>query len=160
MTYNIRSAEKKGKEALMKISCDTINHNFRHFMGDEAVDNFIHSGMADHEIIENFSDITVLEEGHEIIGLCIWKESLLHLLMITPKKQGTGAASYFIQAMSQEKLKIYSKIYLECFEGNKRANAFYHKLGWEVFKKEWDAGTGWIRLFYRKGQESQNRKFG
>jgi RimJ/RimL family protein N-acetyltransferase len=52
--------------------------------------------------------------------------------------------------MSKVALKKYDEIYLECFEDNQRANHFYNKMGWEMYKIEVDADMGWNRLFYRK----------
>lgn len=119
-------------------------------MGDKAVNSFINSGMADKEITDWIDKMLVLELDKKIIGLCIWKENLLHLIMIDPEFQGTGAASYFIKNICENRLKKYKEIYLECFEDNKRATTFYQKCGWEIYKKETDLDTGWNRLFYRK----------
>lgn len=45
--YNIRKASKNDELTLICLSRKTINHNYRSFLGDEAVDSFINSGMAD-----------------------------------------------------------------------------------------------------------------
>jgi len=150
MEYTIRKVTNEDKNALMKLSIKTINSNFRPFMGDEAVDTFINSGMADKEIMDNINNISALQINMEIIGLCVWKDNLLHLMMIAPDYQGTGVASYFIEHMCREKLKEYDEIFLECFENNIRANAFYRKTGWIMYKKELDTDFNWYRLFYKK----------
>jgi GNAT superfamily N-acetyltransferase len=150
MKYTIRKVTNNDKKTLVSLSRKTINSNFRSFMGDEAVDTFINSGMADKEITDNINNISVLQLNNEIIGLCIWKDNLLHLMMIDPDYQGSGAASYFIDHMSHEKLQEYDEIFLECFENNIRANAFYRKCGWIMYKKELDADFDWYRLFYKK----------
>lgn len=150
MEHTIRKVTNNDKKALVSLSRKTINSNFRSFMGDEAVDAFINSGMADKEITDNINNISVLQLNNEIIGLCIWKDNLLHLMMIDPDYQGSGAASYFIDHMSHEKLQEYDEIFLECFENNIRASAFYRKCGWIMYKKELDADFDWYRLFYKK----------
>ncbi len=150
MGFTIRKATNNDEECLINLSRKTINSNFRSFMGDEAVDAFINSGMADKEITDNITNIFVLQLNNAIIGLCIWKDNLLHLMMIDPDFQGTQAASYFIDCIGHKKLQEYDEILLECFENNMRANAFYKKCGWIMYKKELDADFDWYRLFYKK----------
>jgi GNAT superfamily N-acetyltransferase len=111
--------------------------------------------MADKEITDNINNISVLQLNNDIIGLCIWKDNLLHLMMIDPDYQGSGAASYFIDHMSHEKLQEYDEIFLECFENNIRANAFYRKCGWIMYNKEFDADSDWYRLFYKSNDATE-----
>lgn len=92
----------------------------------------------------------ILELDKKIIGLYIWKESLLHLIMIEPEFQGTGAANYFMENICEDRLKKHKEIYLESFENNKRANNFYKKCGWEMYKKDTDTEMRWNKLFYRR----------
>lgn len=150
MNCIIRKAVANDAPVLTQLSRDVINHNFRAFMGDEAVDGYIGSGMADKEIAGNLENMDVLLYGGDVIGLCIWHGNLLHLLMIAPEHQGTGAAAYFLQHLCEDKFQTCDELRLECFENNKRANAFYEKQGWAVYKVKADAGTGWNRLFYKK----------
>lgn len=148
--YKVRKAINKDKEILIDISRRTINSNFRIFMGDEAVDGYIDSGMADEEIISNQENTYVLEINDIIVGLCVWKENLLHLIMIDPEYQKNGAGYYFIEQVTSEKLKKYDDVYLECFENNIEANKFYNKCGWKIYKSEVDDDFGWNKLFYKK----------
>lgn len=152
--YFIRQAEESDEAALLALSRIVINRNFRSFMGDEAIDGFLNSGMADAEITDALEETAVLEHNDAVIGLCIWKENLLHLIMVAPDYQGTDAAAYFIHAMCEDKLRVYHEIHLECFESNERAIGFYKKCGWELYKSEMDESVGLKRLFYRKERHS------
>lgn len=44
--YFIRKAESSDQEVLLTISRRVINENFRSFMGHEAVDSFLDSGIS------------------------------------------------------------------------------------------------------------------
>lgn len=148
--YKINFAEKKDMSALIELSRRVIRENYSVFLGEELVENFIESGMADDEVISNFETVLVLKNEEEIIGFCIWKEELLHLLMIEPKYQGKGAGTYFITEMCREKNRKYSNLYLESFEGNSQANNFYEKNGWTAYKTELIEGLGINKVFYKK----------
>ncbi len=154
MEYTIKKAEPNDLTELTSLSRKTINEFFRPFMGDEAVDMFIDSGMADKEITDNLNETSILLNGGQIIGFCIWKENLLHLMMIDSDFHGTGAAQYFLDFMCAEKFRLYSELHLECFENNKRALSFYEKCGWSEYHTETDSDTGWKRIFYKKSRSN------
>lgn len=157
MEYIIRKATDHDKEILILLSRKTISTNFPSFIGNEAVQEFINSGMADKEITDNIDETIVLEQNDEIIGLSIWKDNLLHLFMVDPNYQGSGAAGYFLEHISDVKLQEYEELYLECFENNLRANSFYKKCGWKIVGKELDREEGWYRFLY-KNQRDNKRK--
>ena len=117
--YKVRKATKSDEKELCALSTEVINNNFPVFMAIDIIKNFINSGMADKEITDNIEhNILVMEDEKEIIGLAVWKESLLHLLMVAPRCQGSGAAVYFLDYMGGIKLREFGEIYLECFKEN------------------------------------------
>lgn len=147
--YTINFVETKDVFSLIELSRRTIRENYSSFLGKELVENFIESGMADNEITSGLKDMLVLKNENEIIGFCVWKEELLHLLMIDPKYQGKGLGTYFLSEMSKEKKKQYETLYLESFEKNLKANHFYEKNNWTAYKSEIIEELGLKKIFYK-----------
>lgn len=150
MKYKLEKASPENESQLILLSRNVINHNFRQFMQDEMVDEYINSQMADKEIIDNIKNTDILIHDNNIVGLCIWKDNLLHLLMVSPDFQGSGVAKYFLDELCNEKFCQYSELQLECFENNNRAIKFYKKCGWTIYKTEVDVMTGLNRLYFKK----------
>lgn len=150
MEYLIRKAKEKDKNELLAISTRVTNYNSRQYLDDDMVDAFMLSDEFTKEITDNIQTMQVLEADNKIIGMCNWKKDILHMIMIDCNYQGSGAAKYFISEMCRQKFSDYKTLYLECFECNKRANAFYKKMGWVPYDSVLDSDLGIIRILYKK----------
>ena len=148
--YKIRQALPKDEKEVLKIAREVTDKFTRTYLGDEAVDWYINSGCCDNEIKSDISNMLLLAEDEKIIGMMIWHDDLMHLLMIDSAYHGTGAAQYFCDEIIPEKLKEFEKIRLECFDKNERANSFYKKTGWIEYDRISDEMTGGNRVLYMR----------
>lgn len=148
--FKIENAKKEQVEELLQLSKKVTNHNSRQFLQDEQVNRFINSEFFISEVVDNISNMKIIKDGDAIIGLCVWVENELVSLMIDPDYQGKGAAIFFLETMTQEKLSKYSEVVLECFASNLRANAFYKKLNWIIYDTYLDEDLSIMKNKYKK----------
>lgn len=148
ITY--RCAFEHDLNELKLLSKETINSDYRSFLGDEAVDYFINSGLSDQYIMENWKDTLVFVMNKKIIGLCVTKENLIDLLMIHPNYQRLGIGSKMLEFISMQLFKYYTEIHVESFELNKKANLFYEKNGWLTDKALFDEEIQGNKIYYYK----------
>lgn len=148
----LRKANTSEEAFLQNFSKDVINKNYREFLGDEAVDFFIGSGASDQYVQENIDETIVAIMEDKIVGMCVCKENLIDLIMIQNEWQNQGIGSDFINMVSEELLKTYPQIRVECFEKNIRANAFYLKNGWHQDKMVFDDELGDNRIYYTQSK--------
>lgn len=156
MQYQIRQAEPADQEQILQLARDITDRYTRTYLGDKLVDWYLDSGACDEEILQNYDQLLVMLDGNTVIGLMIWKENLMHLLMVAIPYHGTGAAQYFCNQVIPEKRKEFGELKLECFEANARANQFYRKTGWTEYARIPDELTGGSRILYHMGKEAEN----
>ncbi len=128
--YSIELANNNNVEELLELSKIVTNHNNRQFLSDERVDAFLNSEYFISEVTDQIENMTVIKDNHKIIGFCVWNENELVSLMVAPAYQGKGVAKYFLETLTNKKLKKHRELKLICFKDNIRANKFYKKLGW------------------------------
>lgn len=146
--YTVRKAATSDEETILEIARRVTDKFARKYLGDEAVDWYLNSGSCDKDMREGMKNMVVLLQDEKVIGMMIWLDNLMHLLMIDLPYLGTGAAQYFCNHIIPEKLEYYKEIKLECFDKNDRANAFYCKTGWKEYDRIKDEMTGGNRILY------------
>lgn len=146
--FIIRRATVEDVEPLLELSRHVTNHNSRGFLGDDRVDKFLSSPYFTSEITEQIENMVVLMHLDNIIGLAVWVENELMTLMIDPKYQGNGMATYYHNEMIKVMLNNYNELKLECFRVNARANRFYQKLGWDLKETYFDEQLELYRNVY------------
>lgn len=148
--YQVRKAEPSDEPEILRIARNVTDKFTRTYLGDEAVEWYINSGSCDKDMRDGMENMTVLLLDNHIIGMTIWLDNLMHLLLIDLPYHGTGAAQYLCNAVIPQKLEKYQTIKLECFDKNERGNAFYQKTGWQEYGREPDEMTGGNRILYQK----------
>ncbi len=79
----------------------------------------------------HFDNIRVIGEVGTPLGLCIIKGAEIYQLFVSPKAQGTGAASLLItDGLARIHADGHTTAHLDVIPENPRAIAFYEKLGW------------------------------
>ena len=78
----IRKAIVQDNETIKNISRETIDLNYRSFLGDKGVNWFIESGASDQYIDNNLDDCWVIVNDNTIIGFSVCKGNLIDLMMI------------------------------------------------------------------------------
>lgn len=136
MKLNIRKVQKEELSFLQEFARRVIDENYRSFLGDDAVNEFINSGASDQYMLENLSDMSVAILKDEIVGVCVCKENLIDLFMIKSSMHNMGIGRMFLKMMTQELLKTYINVRIESFEDNQKANLFYEKNGFEKVKTD------------------------
>ncbi len=149
MNYKIRKACKSDEKRILELAREITDRFSRKYLGDEAVDWYINSGMCDSDMKADIDNMVLLTIDNEIIGVMIWHDELMHLLLIDIPYHGTGAAKYFCDKIIEEKFKIYDELRLECFDKNERGNSFYIKNGWIEYDRIVDEMTGGNRILYK-----------
>lgn len=147
--YTIRQASAEDEKKILQMARDVTDKFTRTYLGDEAVEWYIHSGSCDNDMKNDIPNMTLLMEKENIVGMMIWHNDLLHFLMIDIPYHGTGAAKYFCDAIIPGKLEKFGEIHLECFDKNERGNAFYKKTGWIEYDRISDEMTGGNRILYK-----------
>lgn len=147
--YTIKFAEIEDEEQIVRLARNVANEFTRAYLGDKIVDEYINSGLCDEDIKKEISNTLILSLENEVIGLMIWKENKMQGLMVNIKYHGSGAAQYFCNQIMPEKLKIYDVLYLECFDKNARAIAFYKKTGWNECETIKDNMTDGYRILFK-----------
>ena len=150
MDIILRKAKDSEIRYIQNFAKDVINENYRDFLGNEAVDFFIGSGASDQYMQDNISDTILAVVEDKIVGMCICKENLIDLFMIQNETQNQGIGRAFINMISEELLKKYPRIRVECFEKNVKANRFYVRNGWLQEKIVFDEEISDNRIYYHK----------
>lgn len=153
MKIKLRKADKSELPMLQTFAREVIDKNYREHLGDEAVDWFIGSGASDQYMQDSIDDTILAVMDEQTVGICICKEELIDLLMIQNGMQNRGIGSAFLTLVSEELLKQYTKIRVECFEKNGKANRFYVRNGWTQEKITFDEEMGDNRIYYCKTRE-------
>ncbi len=79
-----------------------------------------------------FDDIRVVGAPSTPLGFCITKGPEIYQLYVTPKAQGTGAATILItDGLERIRTAGHSTAKLDVNAKNTRAIAFYEKVGWQ-----------------------------
>ena len=87
----------------------------------------------------------VATQNGEIVAVLsvYWPENFIHSLYVLPSRQGQGIGRRLLEAVLARAQGIAE---LKCDKANKRAVAFYRRLGWREVG-EGTAETGpWVRL--------------
>ena len=132
--WTIRKARVEDVEELLSLSERVTDICSRKFLDDDVVDRYIGSEAFTREVTDNLERMHVLLDGGKLIGFCVWQDNDLKSMMTDIDYHGTGAAVYFLTEIAEALFKRYETLFLECFETNARAIAFYEKLGWEHYE--------------------------
>jgi len=156
MKTEVRKAAIPDAGTLKKIARETIDANYRSFLGDEGVDWFIGSGASDQIIDENIDDCWVILSDYQIIGFSVCKANLIHLIMIDHDYHRHGHGTTLLKYCEQHLFNTFNEIKLESFEGNEKANNFYRKNGWSEIERNFDKMTGVNKLtFIKKSSQAE-----
>lgn len=147
--YKIKNATNDNIEELLELSKKVTNYNNRQFLPDSMVDRFLNSPFFIEEIVQNIENMSLLVIKGKIVGFATWVQSELISLMVDPDFQGSGVASSFLNELVNEKIELYDELILECFKTNIRANKFYQKNGWQLFKTEMDVDLKIEKNYYK-----------
>lgn len=147
--YVIRPATTEDEKDILKLSRYIADSYTRSYLGDKTVNWYIDSGSCDEDMKKEIANTTLLLLHGFIIGIMIWHDNQMHGFMIDVPYHGTGVAQYFCEQMIPEKLKQYGEIYLECFDKNQRAIAFYEKTGWREFDRVKDEIIDGYRIIFK-----------
>lgn len=130
-----RKATKEDKEGIAEVLKQSYNIGTK----EEAIQVF------EQEITKGHNYIIAEEDG-KVIGLTTWtihdlpKHELAELnrIAVLPENRGKGAAQQLFLKLAEEAKKFYEtngyklrKLYLLTHASNKRAQAFYEKLGFK-----------------------------
>lgn len=80
-----------------------------------------------------FTDMRVIGEAGNPLGLCIVKEDELYQLYVSAEARGSGIAKVLLgDGEARIAAKGFGKAWLACAIGNGRAARFYEKSGWSL----------------------------
>lgn len=136
MAITYRKATLKDAPVLKDISTKVIRTNYTAFLGSEAVNEFIESGLADKEIDDGIKLCTVMIDETAVIGFVIVRDDLLHLIMVDVSYQNKGYGNMLLSETENQLFNAYDKIHLQTFEDNTSAIQFYLKNGWKITGSE------------------------
>lgn len=147
----IRRAFRTDVSNIQDLARHTIDKSYRSFLGDDAVDAFIHSGESDKVIASNLEGCFVLTDNQKLRAFCIHSEAFIEVMMVAYTQQRAGYGSRLLAYV--EALLFtqgYSTLSLETFKGNQQAINFYLKNGWTCIREEPDEEGGFIRVYFEK----------
>ncbi|WP_339228731.1 GNAT family N-acetyltransferase [Oceanobacillus sp. FSL K6-2867] len=131
-----------------------VRKNYTSFLGEDNVNYFINSGMSDKEINDHLDNMIVCEYNDEVVGICVYLDDLLHLIMVKYGYQGQGIGKVIIDYVENEMFKKHKIIKLETFEKNYPTITFYKKNGWFEEDKQYSELTGGYILTFKKRKSS------
>jgi ribosomal protein S18 acetylase RimI-like enzyme len=131
-----RKATEEDAKKIKLIAEEVIIKNYTSFLGADNTKDYIESGESSKEIDSNIENMIVAEYESEIVGLCILKGNLLHLIMVKHSYQGYGLGGVLLKYVEKELFKKHNTIRLETFEGNIPTIEFYKKHNWKITEKE------------------------
>ncbi|WP_222106334.1 GNAT family N-acetyltransferase [Catellatospora sichuanensis] len=128
----VRPAPLEDLVALQELARRTIDASYRPFLGDEAVDWFIHSGASDDHIESCLRQghVYCMEADRQIVGLMILDGLTIDLMMIDVRRHRQGLGKVLLSQAEEMLFAQYRDIRLETFVGNEAAIAFYEACGW------------------------------
>lgn len=129
----IRKAEDKDKDYLLKMLRRVTAQENVKFLCSDIVNEYIESGKCDKGVMDSFDLTQLLIHEDKIIGYGAWRDNYLEALMLDNEYYGTGAATWFMEKMQDKMFMEYDVLKLDVFEENSRAFKFYEKLGWHVY---------------------------
>lgn len=93
-------------------------------------------------------DLLVAHAGGEIVGfLSLWRaEAFVHFLHVAPAWRRRGVGRRLLEVASGETCR---PLELKCLASNKRALAFYRRLGWRAVNQSLDPPAPYVRLRQR-----------
>jgi len=149
----IRDAVAADIEPLTALTRRTIDACYRSFLGDQAVDEFIDSGDSGRYVADHLESCSVLQRDKTAVGLVVCAEECIDLLMVDHLAQRQGYGTSLLAHVEQSLFRRYDELWLESFEGNANALAFYAKNGWTESSRYLDEGSGFtkVRLTKRRG---------
>jgi len=150
MTTETRQERTSDIKTLIALSRRTISASYRVFLGDQAVDAFIHSGADDEYVRENIGCRSVILADAKIVGYSVTKDNLIDLMMIDHEFHRCGLGTRLLQYVEERLFRIYDELVLESFEGNQRANSFYRKNGWIETRTFFDKSSGVNKVVFKK----------
>jgi ribosomal protein S18 acetylase RimI-like enzyme len=146
----IRQAILSDIEPLIALSRRTISASYRSFLGDEAVAAFIGSGAVDQYVAQNMERCSVILVDGKIVGYSVCKDNLIDLMMIDDGFHRRGLGTRLLEHAEATLFRSYSELTLESFEGNQKANNFYHKNGWVEANRYFDQDSGVNKIVFHK----------
>lgn len=150
MGIEFRKAVQKDLELLQSLAKEVIDANYRPFLGDSGVEQFIHSGASDSYVKAHIDDCDVICEDGQIAGFAVCEEELIDLVMISEDARRQGLGSMLLQHCESRLFREFDEIHLESFEGNSQANDFYHKNRWQLTRCVADPESGVNKFVFTK----------
>jgi ribosomal protein S18 acetylase RimI-like enzyme len=120
------------------------------FLGREAVEEFIARGNVENYFNEHWPHTTVATVGDEIVGVAVRLGSLLDLVWVSPAVRSRGIGSGLMEAVEEQAAVDGDELMLEVWTVNRRAVAFYERLGFANSRTFDDLATGLEKLELRK----------
>ncbi len=132
MEYSFRPATHDDAQTVKQVARRVITSNYTPFLGAEAVQSFIESGLADKEIDDGLARCTVMIADGGIVGFYITDGDLLHLIMVDTVRQNRGFGTMLLTHTESALFDKYDTIRLQTFKENAPAVGFYLKNGWQI----------------------------
>ena len=151
MTTEIIKAPSDRLDQIQEIARRTIDTNYRFFLGDKNVEQFVGSGASDQYLADNINDCWVLSDHNQIIGFAVCKANKIDLMMIDNDFHRKGYGTRLLKHCEEHLLSQFDQIILESFEGNAKANAFYRNNGWKEMERTFDEESGVNKILFMKG---------
>lgn len=152
--YHIGPAEEKDIPALLEMARDIIDHSYRDFLGDAAVDEYISSGQCDNEIRDNAGSCIVIKQDGVCAGLSILLENCVHLIMVGRQFQRHGIGTILLGHIERRLFRIYPSIWLQSFAGNTPAIRFYERNGWRKAETIPAGGADYLYRFVKEKSDA------
>jgi ribosomal protein S18 acetylase RimI-like enzyme len=155
-TTSIRRATEKDQGEIQAIARRTIDSCHRPFLGDQGVEWILDSGEFDRELELHLEHSHVLVERDVIVGLGIWFDDFIHLMMIDVDRHRDGLGKTLLKLAEKDLFAAgYNVIRMETFAGNQQAIDFYQKNGWHISHSEEDPDNRFSRVFFDKSASSK-----
>ena len=128
----LRPAAREDVSAISAMQKTSLPETYAPFVGGPIVEEFISGGNVDRYFDENWQHATVATLGAEIVGVAVLIGNLLDLIWVKPSMRSKGIGSTLIEAVERQAALDSSALTLEVWEVNRRAVAFYDRLGFSV----------------------------